>query len=898
MGKMRARIITRSIEVKEGAMDRSTTTCSLKSGILRICLFTGFMCLLILLLFSGSQALAAVWYVTPTGAGSQNGTTWSAAFSSIQTAINAATTNDEIWVKEGTYAITPGTDENPSEILVDQDVAIYGGFAGGETLLEQRDWRTHKTTVSGINYNTRILHLIANATIDGFTITGGRLNSSTPNPAVGGGILIESNNALVRNCVITDNRASISGGGIALLGTENSSSIINTYIYNNHSMFSHGGLDISSPGSPKIVNCVIANNGGENGGGIRSSSLSSPIIANCTIFGNTSEPGSPGTGVRCGGAATITNCIIWGNQDYDGTLEQMTVGAGSTISYCNIEQSGFEGTIGYIGSNPLFVDPDGFDDLPGTADDDFRLQMDSDCIDTGSSTAVPPGITTDLDGNPRISGAAVDIGAYEYQLQVTYCSDVDGDGYVVSDGVCTIPAGKQAGDCNDSNAAIHPGATEVPNNGVDENCDGVDVDTIGPSIQMTLPADGATNVAVNTNIVVHVTDGSSGVVRTSIVMKVKGVVVTPVISPTSSTSSDYTLTYDPPTDFANGLVVNVVVTASDGAGNSQTKSFSFIVVSQLNPGGDDDQDGIPNGVEATLGTNPNKKTLFVRPYKKTSTGLAYWSDFNTVLFPPASPRPGFAEIPSFSNLGIEISVIGDPNHPYAQMSNINYDPATDNSHPACDILELIYNAMNSDAVAELPTDQANRGHTYFTGQTWTWDTKGKTPNISSSAYYLKYKYHKPYAYAWPLDRYIAEGAYPKVGLNESYIGTSNCGHSYCYDYSHCSPMNLNDGESVPPYTGLPDETVEMTNIVYDSSGKITAIDPRGESYDRDAVLKRTIVHEMGHAILGASSGDHCNEPQCILYHSTVGGWELLNFGGPACTHGQSIPGGIHNAVHQ
>jgi len=108
-------------------------------------------------------------------------------------------------------------------------------------------------------------------------------------------------------------------------------------------------------------------------------------------------------------------------------------------------------------------------------------------------------------------------------------------------------------------------------------------DTTPPYTSGHAPSPNTVNVPIDTNIVVHVMDDGAGVDQATIVMTVEGAVVTPVIV---GSPADYTLTYDPPIDFAYNQVVDVTIDASDLASPSNIMtqdSYSFTTVADITP---------------------------------------------------------------------------------------------------------------------------------------------------------------------------------------------------------------------------------------------------------------------------------------------------------------------------
>jgi hypothetical protein len=228
---------------------------------------------------------------------------------------------------------------------------------------------------------------------------------------------------------------------------------------------------------------------------------------NATVFPGAPEIANDGIDQNCNGADTIT-CIVDADRDGFGTSLGTTKladdgrcdtaqGEASAAGDCNdanatifpgapeVPNDGIDQNCNGFDSVTCFVDTD-HDGFGGPA---TLVAADGDCTDQGEST-----VGTDCaDADPtRFPGATEVIGDGIDQdcngSDTIACTvDADRDGFGTSagtivlagDGRCDTAQQESAtaNDCNDADATIHPGATDIPNDGIDQNCDGADVAT-------------------------------------------------------------------------------------------------------------------------------------------------------------------------------------------------------------------------------------------------------------------------------------------------------------------------------------------------------------------------------------------------------------------------------------
>jgi len=330
-----------------------------------------------------------------------NGLSWTQAFPTLQPAIDSAnaayvasgeTTTCQVWVKAGTYYIWQ--EESEDTVQLRPGVEVYGGFAGGESALGDRNHVDNETILSGLNapegpirhYCHHVVTGSDDAVLDGFEITRGQAPGETPTAlGMGGGLLNWAASPTVRNCFFRSNSAGYCGGGIA------------NYV-----------------SSPIIENCLFLHNTSGSGFGGRAiyNNLGDVLVVNCTSYGycSSSEPGciiySEDSEV------TVQNSILWTTAS--GSQTVLHSGTGFTSVDHSTIRGGYAGA-GNLSSDPQFFDPD----YPAY---DFSLQATSPCIDAADGSTAT---ALDYMGEPRVDYAGADntgigppwadMGIYEYQ---------------------------------------------------------------------------------------------------------------------------------------------------------------------------------------------------------------------------------------------------------------------------------------------------------------------------------------------------------------------------------------------------------------------------------------------------------------------------------------------------
>ena len=391
--------------------------------------------------------------VRPEGDDANDGLAWTKAKCTVQGAIESLRgTGGEVWVARGIYR---------ERIALAQAVHLFGGFAGSEDSRTQRDPALNATVLDGEALGSVVTaeYLGSWGTLDGFVITnglasqGGGVRCYFASPTIssnrvvgnstqrgssingGGGLYCEYASPWIRNNTIADNSAP-RGGGI-YSSSHSSPAIENNLIVSNTASTSGGSAPLGgggmcvNAGTPTIANNLLAYNRAVNtsaggrvyGGGVLLYQSYRPQISNNTLLQNTAvNTNSDSTSTELGGALFIvgalfiqsTNVLV-ANNLLASNSSGILVGSGSggldsrnncvsgsaTFNYSGLPDP--TGTNGNLSVDPLLVSTNG----------DFHLTPESPCIGAGDDSVVSRS-WVDLDGQVRIAGPHVDIGADEF----------------------------------------------------------------------------------------------------------------------------------------------------------------------------------------------------------------------------------------------------------------------------------------------------------------------------------------------------------------------------------------------------------------------------------------------------------------------------------------------------
>jgi hypothetical protein len=272
-----------------------------------------------------------------TGTGG-NGESWENAFNNLQDALAVAVAGVEIWVAQGTYYPDISTGPNPqdetSTFTLINGVSLYGGFAGDETELSQRNPKDNITILSGdidgddldgdnnniAEFVTDIqgnnaYHIVngenvdTSTIVDGFTITAGSADLDFEEDSGGAMLCDISVGGPKINQVIFIGNKSLSSGGASYGCTVD---VQNSSYINNQSVTSRGGAISTNGGS--FTNVVFEGNQSNFDGGALSIGTQSASIKQTIFRNNNSTNGNGGALATSSGNLLLNDVLFLGNQ--------------------------------------------------------------------------------------------------------------------------------------------------------------------------------------------------------------------------------------------------------------------------------------------------------------------------------------------------------------------------------------------------------------------------------------------------------------------------------------------------------------------------------------------------------------------------------------------------------
>ncbi|MHC4184802.1 MAG: outer membrane protein assembly factor BamB family protein [Planctomycetota bacterium] len=276
-----------------------------------------------------------------------------------------------------------------------------------------------------------------------------KTSSSTGGAYGGGGIYCYRSDPTITDSTISGNSSNTDGGGMycssySVPNIRNSQFVKNTAVRWGGGIYTHyhgpyatacafngntaeygGGIYTDSVG-PNLKSCTLVGNvAAVNGGGLCGTEIGY-WLTNCTFSSNIAESGFGG-GIRAN-YVWVRNSILWDNSDSGASIESAQISApNARVSFsCVQDGDANDANIPFGGADsnniddyPTFVrDPNDGGDGWGTGGNDeygdLHLQSHSPCINAGDPLSWIDPCLVDIDGEPRVMGLVVDMGADEY----------------------------------------------------------------------------------------------------------------------------------------------------------------------------------------------------------------------------------------------------------------------------------------------------------------------------------------------------------------------------------------------------------------------------------------------------------------------------------------------------